>query len=351
MRRVLLMLMVVAAASGAAYAGWIWQHQYRLDSLLAQPLPPAVTVRVAPGAPLTAIARAAADSGFPLSQQRFIWLAEQLKVDKKLQAGVYEFQNSTVGEAIAALARGGVTRLRVTFIEGISYRQMREQLIADNRLKSVLATMSDDEVAAFLGLHRDNLEGQFLPDTYFFHEGDTDFSVLERAHIALKNVLTKQWRARTTDFSDNPFIDDAYDALILASIVEKETAKNDERPLIASVFLNRLQKRNRRQKPEPMRLDADPTVIYGLRQRGEWSGNLTRKHLRDKTNPYNTYRNGGLPPTPIALASEASIEAVLNPMASDYYYFVAVGDGSHHFSKTLREHINAVNKYQRRRRQ
>mgnify|MGYP000117690741 FL=1 len=196
--------------------------------------------------------------------------------------------------------------------------------------------LSNQEIEKLLGLEAtSHLEGQFYPDTYNFHKGDSDLDILKRAHNRLKTILGEEWAARQKDLP----LESAYEALILASIIEKETGVPEERPEIAGVFVRRLQKK--------MRLQTDPTVIYGLGD--NYQGNITRKHLRQDT-IYNTYRISGLPPTPIALVGRAAIHAALNPKPGKSLYFVAKGDGSHYFSATLEEHNKAVRKFQLKRR-
>jgi UPF0755 protein len=198
--------------------------------------------------------------------------------------------------------------------------------------------LSQTNTLAQLGISKseklDNTEGLYLADTYFFTKGTKASEILTRAHIALVDFLNSEWEAREVDLP----LATPYDALILASIIEKETAVPEERDLIAGVFVNRLHKN--------MRLQTDPTVIYGIGP--SFDGNITRKHLRTRT-PYNTYVINGLPPTPIAMAGKAAIRAALNPRTTDALYFVAKGDGSHQFSNTLSEHNAAVRHYQLRR--
>ena len=182
-----------------------------------------------------------------------------------------------------------------------------------------------------LGL-QGNPEGWLYPDTYVYHSGEGVSSVLRQAYQRMRGQLAEAWEQRAADLPYHS----PYEALIMASIVEKETGVIAERPVIAGVFVRRMQKN--------MRLETDPTVIYGLGP--QFDGNLRKKHLQDRTNPYNTYRQKGLPPTPIALAGRAALDAALNPAAGDELYFVARGDGSHQFSATLEEHNKAVRKYQ-----
>lgn len=224
---------------------------------------------------------------------------------------------------------------RVTLIEGQPVAAALQQLASTTELVQDLSPLTEATVKRFLGLEG-SLEGQLYPDTYVFHRNNTVSSVVTQAHERLQQVLADEWQQR----DDNLPYATPYDALIMASIVEKETGVASERPVIAGVFVRRLLKN--------MRLETDPTVIYGLGS--DYSGNLKRSHLRDSSNPYNTYRHKGLPPGPIALAGRAAIHAALHPADGTELFFVAKGDGSHYFSSTLAEHSQAVRRYQLNRR-
>ena len=335
-RRKLLLLftMLVLAGGVAAHLAYKERIEQRQLIALEKPLTTAFNIKIPRGTSLAGIAELVAANA-PVSKREFIALAHRLNVASSLQAGTYHFSSGETVEAVLRnMAAGKVHMERITLIEGRTYTDILAQLAQDQRLSQQLPTMSTDDVRRALNIEQKNLEGLFLPETYFFEPGSSDLSILRRAHRRLKKTLDTHWKNR----KDKGALKTPYEALILASIVEKETGKASERPLIASVFTNRLL--------AGIRLQADPTVIYGLGDR--FNGNLTRRHLREKT-PYNTYVRAGLTPTPIALAGEAAIVAALNPTDSDYYYFVATGDGGHYFSKNLREHNNAVNRYQRRR--
>lgn len=334
--RLLLLLAAAALALAAAIAAHQhWQKEQRQQAALQKTLAADARLRIPRGTSLDGIAAIAA-AHLPVEAAMFAALAQRQQVAASLQAGVYDFAaGQTVAEVLHGLATGQVAVEKITFVEGRTYAQLRAQLARDTRLRQELPAMSDADIRQALGASAENLEGLFSPDTYFFQPGDSDLSVLRRAHRQLGDILDRHWEKR----QDGGVFATPYEALILASIVEKEAGQAEERPLIASVFVNRLRKK--------MRLQADPTVIYGLGD--SFDGNLTRAHLRRQDTPYNTYMRAGLPPTPIALASEAAVEAALNPPDTDYYYFVAKGDGSHQFSSTLRQHNNAVNRYQRRR--
>jgi UPF0755 protein len=210
-------------------------------------------------------------------------------------------------------------------------RQWLAELEADPDVKHTLGGRSEADIAALLGVQGGSLEGWLFPDTYRFSPGSSDVEILRRAHAAMVKRLDGAWAARDPDLP----LATPYEALILASIVEKETALAAERPLVASVFVNRLRK--------GMRLQTDPTVIYGMGER--YDGNIRRKDLAEDT-PWNTYTRDGLPPTPIAMPGAASLRAAVQPAQTSFLYFVGRGDGTHEFSRTLEEHNRAVAKYQ-----
>ena len=252
--------------------------------------------------------------------------------DRRIQAGEYRVPpRATPARLLDMMERGEVVRHRVRLIEGWSWRRALAEIQSHPLVRTTIE--SPEEVARLLDLPSRNPEGWFLPATYEFRRGATDLSLLETAHRAMVERLEAAWPERSRELPYRT----AYDALILASIVEKEAAVADERPRIAGVFVRRLQR--------GMRLEADPTVIYGLGDR--FDGNLTRRDLRQDS-PYNTYRRNGLPPTPIALPGEAALRAALHPSDGDELFFVANGRGRHVFSATLAEHRRAVATWQRR---
>lgn len=261
-----------------------------------------------------------------------LWLRLSLKMKPELgaiKAGNYQInQGEQVAQVLEKLSRGDVMQFSVTLVEGGTVAQWLQQLAQHPRINATID--SPKALATALGIEQDNPEGWFYPDTYAFNNGATDLSVMQRAYATMKAKLDQSWQQR---FDKLP-LKDAYDLLILASIIEKETAVAAERGQVASVFVNRLNRK--------MRLQTDPTVIYGLGD--SYAGDITRKHLRDYT-PYNTYRIDGLTPTPIANPSEASLLAAAQPETTDYLYFVANGEGGHTFSKTLTEHNRAVRRY------
>ncbi|GAB4351422.1 MAG: endolytic transglycosylase MltG [Immundisolibacter sp.] len=253
----------------------------------------------------------------------------------RIVAGEYLlYPDITAHRLLADLAAGRVQQHPVRLIEGSTFRQALEALWASPVLSATLRGHSEHDIMASLGSPNLPAEGWFMPDTYFVTRGQTDLDVLRRSHEAMKTRLTALWQGRGPGAPASPA-----QALTLASLVEKETAREAERPLVAAVLLNRLR--------IGMPLQIDSTVIYGLGDR--FDGNLRRRDLTAPT-PHNTYTHRGLPPTPIALPSESALRAVMHPAAVDYLYFVARGDGSHVFSRTLAEHNRAVDCYQRKRR-
>jgi UPF0755 protein len=217
------------------------------------------------------------------------------------------------------------------FVEGTTFRQWLAQLAGERQVKHTLAGKSEADIRALLGIGSEAVEGWLFPSTYRFAPGSADLDILKRAHAAMKKRVADAWESR----DPNVPLKSAYEALILASIVEKETGQASERPLIASVFANRLKR--------GMRLQTDPTVIYGMGER--FDGNIRKKDLTADT-PWNTYTRDGLPPTPIAMPGAASLKAATHPAESTYLYFVSRGDGSHEFTRSLEEHNRAVAKYQ-----
>jgi len=250
---------------------------------------------------------------------------------QQVQAGEYVLDTDMNAlDLLEKMVSGDIFYRQVSIPEGWTLAQALRQLQGHPNIESTIDLQNVEQLQSVFGTGF-YPEGLFFPDTYNFSNGISDRELLERGAVLMQSVLDEEWQNRAVGL---PF-ETAYDALILASIVEKETGRADERPLIAGVFVNRLHNN--------MRLQTDPTVIYGLGDR--FTGDLTRAHLQEVT-PYNTYRIGGLPPTPIALPGREAIAAVLNPDMTGYLYFVAKGDGSHYFSTTLEEHNAAVARYQ-----
>ena len=266
----------------------------------------------------------------------FYWVGRLKEQGRRLKAGEYGLSPELTEMGLFPVLTSGKTlSYSITFIEGWNIREVIAELEKHPKLERYIHTTDAGEIAVLLDMKFPHAEGLIFPDTYFYHKGMSDIDLLRQAYLKMTNVLDEEWSSR----SEDAFVQTPYEALILASIVEKETSVDSERHTIAGVFTERLRRK--------MRLQTDPTVIYGLGE--SYQGNLTRAHLRQRT-AYNTYMNSGLPPTPIAIPGQASIHAALHPDITGELYFVAKGDGTHEFSKTLREHTNAVRKYQLKRR-
>ena len=323
-------ILVVAVLAALAAGGWLAWFATQPRPLPRTPLD--FTVKTGSG--VKAVSRQLAEEGV-LPDEHSLWvLARLLDRTPSIQAGTYRLDKPlTPLEILDKLARGDVMMVELRFIEGTTLRQWMAQLAKEGRVKVTLAGKGEPEVRAAVGASGP-LEGWLFPDTYRFAPGTTDVEILKRAHGAMKKRLEEAWQAKAPDLP----LKTPYEALILASIVEKETGQASERTLIASVFANRLRK--------GMRLQTDPTVIYGM---GEaYDGNIRKKDLTADT-PWNTYTRDGLPPTPIAMPGAGSLQAAVNPAESDMLYFVGKGDGTHQFSRTLEEHNRAVARYQLKR--
>lgn len=291
-----------------------------------------VRIDVIEGSSLSRVASELGDAGFLPSPTLFKLWARLQGVENSIQTGEYELQPGiTPVQLLDKIVRGESVQYRITLVEGWTFQQALDAIWSTDNLNATLNSLTPGEVAVRMGLNYENPEGLLYPDTYFFTKGTSDIELLQRANRRLNSILSAAWDSRLGAL---PY-SDSYEALIMASIIEKESASNSERGLIASVFVSRLEL--------GMRLQSDPTTIYGMGDR--YTGNIRRADLSEET-PYNTYRIDGLPPTPIALSGEESILAALNPVATDYLYFVARGDGSHQFSRTLEEHNAAVREYQ-----
>jgi UPF0755 protein len=317
---------MLALAAGLGWLAWY----------AAQPLPLAQLPQqfsVTPGTSLNGLAVQLAKAGIVDHPLAFRILGRVMGKSVTIRAGVYTLEGPiTPAELYRKMERGEVTQAAIRFIEGWNLREVRAALQASSDLRHDSLAMSDADLVVAIGARESNPEGLFFPDTYFFSPGSSELDILRRAYRIAQDKLHKAWDARATGL---PY-QSPYEALIMASIIEKETGLPEERPLIAAVFLNRLKL--------GMRLQTDPTVIYGLRE--HFDGNLRKLDLERDT-AYNTYTRKGLPPTPIAMPGEASILAALNPAQSRALYFVSKGNGSHEFSDNLAQHNQAVNRYQR----
>lgn len=321
--------MLLLLALGALAAGW-WARQ-ELDR--PGPSPQAVVVEIGAGMPLSRIALRLEEAGVVRHGTLFRWYGRLSGQAGLVRAGEYRFPaGSTPRQVMARLVSGRVLLHALTVVEGWNFRQLRAALAAHPAIRATLEGVSDEEIMAQLGREGEHPEGWFLPETYRFARGTTDFELMRLAHEAMQRALEAAWQKRQETLP----LKAPYEALILASIIEKESGVADERAQIAGVFIRRMQR--------GMRLQTDPTVIYGLGL--EYEGRLRRAHLNADT-PYNTYTRDGLPPTPIALPGRASLEAAVRPLEGKSLYFVATGkpDGSHHFSETLGEHNRAVQRY------
>lgn len=289
---------------------------------------------IKPGSSLRSATRQMLESGIELSTWRFNLLARFRGQAGTIKAGSYEVERGVTPMALLdKLTSGDFSQSEIVFIEGWTFRQMRAALNAVTGLIHDSAALSDAEIMARLGEAGRSPEGLFFPDTYLFAKGASDLELLKRAHVAMDKRLQDVWQQRAPDL---PYRS-PYEALIMASVIEKETGQSSDRAVIGGVFVNRLRL--------GMLLQTDPTVIYGLGDK--FDGNLRKKDLLADT-PHNTYTRSGLPPTPIAMPGQASLMAALNPAKTPALYFVARGDGSSHFSRTLAEHKRAVAKYQLR---
>lgn len=309
-------------------------HRY-LDHWSAQPLSVGddTVFIVEPASPFSSLADTLGGKGVT-DPWLFSQLAQKHGLQIAVQSGEYRVvPGETPRELLDRLTRGDVIRHRLLIVEGSTVAALLKQLKADARIEFDLAGVARGDLMEHLDLRPSNPEGRFFPDTYQFERGHKASSLLRRANHRMKTVLEESWAGRRKDTA----LKTSDEALILASIIEKETGLAEDRPRVAGVFVRRL--------AMGWRLQSDPTVIYGLGSAFE--GNLTRAHLAEDSNVYNTYRHDGLPPTPIALPGRAAIEAALNPADGDELYFVSRGDGSSEFSTDLDDHNKAVRRYQR----
>jgi len=307
-----------------------WLVYYAIAPLKLQPSSQEVVI--APNSGLRSIANQLVAQGVLREPWRFVLIAKLLNKEQYLQAGSYTLnKNISPYQLLLSLNYGKATQGSVTFIEGRTFAQMREKLANNDAVKQTITSLSDREIMQLLGSTYNAPEGLFFPDTFYFNRHTTDIALLKISYDAMQAKLDKAWQNR----EENLPYKNSYEALIMASIVEKETGKASERPMIAGVFINRMR--------FGMRLQTDPTVIYGMGL--QFNGNIRKKDLLTDT-PYNTYTRSGLPPTPIAMPGIAAIEAALHPAKTKALYFVGKGDGSHAFSNDLNEHNRAVVRYQ-----
>ena len=313
---------------------WLW-NEYNIALTAPVVLEKSRIIEIKKGDSFNRITNKLLDQQIAIKPIWFKLMAYKNKVTNKLKAGEYELKAGlSMPEVLVVFVEGKPRQYSITFPEGWSFKQILEAIQNNPHIDKTFESIDYQSIMTELGVSDKHPEGLFFPDTYFFDKNTTDIALLKTAYNKMQLVLNKEWNNKEAGLPLN----NAYQALILASIVEKETGAAVERPQIAGVFTRRLKK--------GMLLQTDPTVIYGMGD--SYKGNIRYKDLRHPT-PYNTYVIKGLPPTPIAMPGEEAIRAVLHPAKGKSLYFVARGDGSHVFSSTLRAHNNAVNKYQRKR--
>ncbi|MEA3120021.1 MAG: hypothetical protein QOI13_3291, partial [Paraburkholderia sp.] len=302
---------------------------------------PVVDVTIKPRSSVRSVTQQLIGGGVPVSREPFVLMTRALGLQSRLKSGNYEFKSGiTPYEVLQKLALGDTNEDVVTILEGWTLKRMRAELDADPSLKHDTAGMSDAQLLAAIGASMassasktaslTNAEGLFFPDTYLFDKGASDLEVYRRAYRLMQQQLDRAWSQRAPGL---PY-ETPYEALTMASLIEKETGKASDRALVAAVFANRLRL--------GMPLQTDPAVIYGMGD--DYSGRLRKRDLQTDT-PYNTYTRRGLPPTPIALPGAASLEAAMRPASTSALYFVSRGDGSSIFSDTLGDHNKAVDRY------
>ncbi len=319
------LLAVALVAGGLAAYAWHWAS--RAVEMNAE----RIQYTVPAGSGVRTIAQVMKDAGIDVNADGLVALARYTGMDRQIKAGAYEARRGdSPRRLLERMAAGDMVQARLTLVEGWTYQRIRQALRESPAVRQTLDGVDDAELLKRLGSQYPSPEGLFMPDTYVFVPGTTDFDILRQAYRAQQDFLQEQWEQRSAGLP----LATPYEALILASIVEKETGRTEERARVAGVFTNRLQR--------GMLLQTDPTVIYGMGEK--YDGRIRKRDLQTDT-PWNTYTRAGLPPTPIASPGRASILAALHPESHAYFYFVARGDGSSAFSANLREHNRAVSKY------
>jgi UPF0755 protein len=333
-KKLLVALVSLVFLLGSGLGMWLWQGLQTLEQPISLEEP--VLFSVPMGAGYDQVARSMEKNGFIKDS---LWMRIHARLNpaqSRLQAGEYEFADGMSRLAmIQQMVSGDTKHWQIQFIEGWTFRDMRLAIADNQRLDKVTPDWTDDQIMAAMGAEGAHPEGRFFPDTYLYTSLETDLDLYKRAFSKMEQVLAEEWEDRAEGL---PY-DTPYEALIMASIVERETGAAHERAEVAGVFVRRLQK--------GMRLQTDPTVIYGMGD--QYKGRISRTDLRAYTE-YNTYRINGLPPTPIALPGREAVHASLHPADGDAFYFVARGDGTHKFSRTLAEHQEAVRQFQLNRR-
>jgi len=322
-------LLISTVSIAILLIGWLYLHVHSSISLPVTPY----EFSIRPGSNLKQVSQQLADAGVFPNKWPLILLARYLNQESAIKAGDYRLtENISQIALLDYLTKGDAKQNEIRFLEGSTFAQLRKVLNEHPAIQNRTTNMSDQEILQLIGATETAAEGLFFPDTYYFIRDSSDIEILQRAYQTMQNHLQSSWLSRAESLP----LATPYEALILASLIEKETGLESDRTTIAGVFINRLRK--------GMRLQTDPTIIYGLGE--QFDGNLRKKDLLTDQE-YNTYTRAGLPPTPIALPSLASIRAALNPADTDALYFVAKGNGESQFSSNLADHNKAVNKYQK----
>ena len=331
MKKILFSLVLLLIITVLAAAWWLQEDmQKQLNQPLAIEQDQVLVVR--PGQSLKALARQLVEKNWISQPYYLVFESRRRKISAQIKAGEFTIKPGTTPlQLLDILVEGKVKQYSMTLPEGWTFRQIIDAIVANNELVKVLPSYEPKQVMAAAGYSGYFAEGRVFPDTYLFPAGTSDVDFVRRAIKTQEKVLDEEWAARDEGLPYNS----PYEALIMASIIEKETGQAEERRKIAGVFVRRLQL--------GMKLQTDPTVIYAMAER--FDGNIRRKDLSIDS-PYNTYRYRGLPPTPIASPGRLAIHAALHPLPGKELYFVAKGDGSHHFSASLKEHNDAVARYQ-----
>ncbi|MES2050100.1 MAG: endolytic transglycosylase MltG [Pseudomonadota bacterium] len=324
-KKIFSLTIFIAILAGTGFAYWAIQPILHNEKSLE--------FSIRPGSSVRSLSRQIVDAGIPLNSVMFEILARISGKASKLKAGSFELTaDESPYDLLEKIANGEFSHASLSIIEGWSFRQMRNAIDTNPAIRHDTSAMSEKELMIKINPDYQFAEGLFFPDTYLFAKGSSDLLIYQQAHQSMLRHLDEAWKTKDMAVPYRT----AYEALTMASIIEKETGQPSERSLIAAVFINRLKM--------GMLLQTDPTVIYGMGE--QYTGKIRKRDLQTDT-PYNTYTRGGLPPTPIALPGLASLSAAMNPANSGALYFVAKGDGSSHFSDNLSEHNRAVNKYQR----
>ena len=326
-----LSIFVVIVLVLSALVGWVW---FSYENATSKPVIfNKVTIEIEKGDSFSKIVNKLVGQSLPVNPLWVKLIAYRQGVVNKLKVGEYELTpNLTIPQILTIFAEGRSKKYTITFPEGWSFKEILFEIEKQPNIKVTLQKQSLDQIPLQLGMNEKHPEGWIFPDTYYFEKNATDISILKRAYSKMQAVLQEEWQAKEPGLPYKT----PYEALIMASIIEKETGVEQERPMIAGVFTRRLQK--------GMLLQTDPTVIYGMGD--DFKGNIRVSDLKSST-PYNTYIIQGLPPTPIAMPGREAIHAALHPDKENNLYFVAKGDGSHQFSPTVSEHNRAVNLYQK----